>query len=116
MFRPSDIGAPHATLAEAVLQAVERCPRELHCLLYETVLVTGGTSLFNNFVQRLQQDLRPLVPEEMNLNVTHMPDPKLAAWQGGNVLAKRNDLGNICVTSKTMLSLESRLNNFFISL
>ncbi|CAK9003870.1 Actin-related protein 6 (dArp6) (Actin-like protein 13E), partial [Durusdinium trenchii] len=57
LFNPSILGLPQAGLSELVLQVLDLCPAEVRPVLQQNVIVTGGSSLFPNLVQRLQRDL-----------------------------------------------------------
>lgn len=87
LFRPSDIGLEQAGVAECVVQAVEACLPDLREALYSNVVVTGGSSRFPNFGERLQRELRALVPADMEIGLTHASDPLLATWRGGSLFA-----------------------------
>ncbi|GMF49163.1 unnamed protein product [Phytophthora fragariaefolia] len=72
LFNPSDIGINQAGIAETIVQAVEACPEELSGALYANILLVGGNTKFWNFRQRLEQDLRPLVPDVFDIEL-HEP-------------------------------------------
>lgn len=72
LFNPSDIGLGQAGVAEAIHQAVMACPEELHGALYANILLVGGNTKFVNFQERLEIELRPLVPMEYELGI-HVP-------------------------------------------
>jgi actin-related protein 6 len=86
LFNPADIGMEEAGLAETVAAAVKACHPQLHGLLYSNVLITGGTAQCPGFKERLETELRALVPDDYALNVTLIDEPHLAAWRGGAVL------------------------------
>lgn len=98
LFRPSDIGIEQAGVAECCRQAVEACLPDLREVLYNNVVVVGGSALFPNFEDRLRSELRQMVPAEYNLNVTRLPDPQLAAWQGGSIFAAADTFDSQVVT------------------
>lgn len=72
LFNPSDIGLGQAGVAEAIQQAVAMCPEELHSALYANILLVGGNTKFAHFRERLERELRPLVPMEYALEI-HAP-------------------------------------------
>ena len=43
----------------------------------------GGSTRCPGFRERLEAELRPLVPEHLPLTIREAADPVLAAWQGG---------------------------------
>ncbi|OIT34786.1 actin-related protein 6 [Nicotiana attenuata] len=98
MFRPADLGLNQAGLAECIVRAISSCHSHLQPLLYESIILTGGTTLFPHFAQRLEMDLRPLVPYKYRLKITTQEDPILGVWRGGSLLASSPDFDAMCVT------------------
>jgi len=87
LFNPSDIGVQQAGIPEAIVQAVNAVPEQYRAMLYENILLVGGNALFRNFKERIERELRPLVPEEYNIRI-HVPaSPLTTVWQGGNAVA-----------------------------
>jgi len=84
LFRPLDAGlTPDLVgLAEAIHQSVQACPRCYHAPLYQSICLTGGVSQLPNLKERLERDLRRLVPNELDMKVTMVEDPIFAAWKG----------------------------------
>lgn len=50
LFHPSDIGLNQAGVAEAVVQAVQAVHPALHPLLYNNIILTGGSPVSLLFV------------------------------------------------------------------
>ncbi|KAL7137738.1 hypothetical protein ABFS83_10G112800 [Erythranthe nasuta] len=98
IFRPADLGMNQAGLAECIVRAVNSCNPLLHPVLYESITLTGGNTLFPGFAQRLEKELRPLVPDEYKLKITTLEDPILGVWRGGSLLASSPDFETMCVT------------------
>ncbi|XP_009787478.1 actin-related protein 6 [Nicotiana tabacum] len=98
MFRPADLGLNQAGLAECIVRAISSCHSHLQPLLYESIILTGGTTLFPHFAQRLEMDLRPLVPDKYRLKITTQEDPILGVWRGGSLLASSPDFDAMCIT------------------
>jgi actin-related protein 6 len=69
LFHPSDIGIPQAGVAEAIVQSIQSCHPDLHGMLYSNIIITGGNTLFPNYKERLERELRAMVPAEYELNV-----------------------------------------------
>lgn len=87
LFHPSDIGIEQAGVHECAVQSAEACVPDLREALYSNVVLTGGSSLFPNFVPRLEAELRRVAPADCPIGVTHATDPLLAAWRGGSIFA-----------------------------
>lgn len=98
IFHPADLGMNQAGLAECIVRAVNSCHPYLHPLLYESIILTGGSTLFPRFARRLEKELRPLVPDDYRVKITAQEDPILGVWRGGSLLASSPDFEAMCVT------------------
>ncbi|WCJ30031.1 actin-related protein 6 [Euphorbia peplus] len=107
IFHPSDLGMNQAGLAECIVRAVNSCHPMLHPVLYQSIILTGGTTLFPRFAERLEMELRPLVPGEHQVKITTQEDPILGVWRGGSLLASSPDFEAMCVTKSEYEELGS---------
>jgi actin-related protein 6 len=98
LFNPSDIGMEQAGLAECIVQSAEACTPDLREALYANIVLTGGSIQFPNFEERLKQELRALVPGEVEIDVTRAADPIVAAWKGGSIFASSEAYPSQAVT------------------
>ncbi|PON94271.1 Actin-related protein [Trema orientale] len=98
IFHPADLGMNQAGLAECIVRAVSSCHPHLQPLLYQSIVLTGGSTLFPRFTQRLERELRPLVPDDFQVKITSQEDPILGVWRGGSLLASSPDFEGMCVT------------------
>ncbi|GAB2300308.1 Actin- protein 6 [Dionaea muscipula] len=98
IFRPADLGMNEAGLAECIVRSVNSCNPLLHPVLYESIILTGGSTLFPRFAQRLEKELRPLVPNDYQVKITVQEDPILGVWRGGSLLASSPEFEAMCVT------------------
>ncbi|KAL8149742.1 actin-related protein 6 [Apium graveolens] len=98
IFRPADLGMNQAGLAECIVRAVNSCHPYLQPVLYESIILTGGSTLFPRFAERLERELRPLVPDNYQVKISTQEDPILGVWRGGSLLASSPDFETMCVT------------------
>ena len=68
-------------------------------------MLTGGSTRFPNFSERLQRELRALVPSEFELGLTAAADPLNAAWRGGSLYAAAESFPSQTVTLGVGLAL-----------
>ena len=64
-FRPSDIGVAQGGIAQAAAEAAAAVHPDLRPLLLANVVAVGGLARCPGFAARLQAELRPLVPDEL---------------------------------------------------
>ncbi|MCO5611728.1 hypothetical protein L7F22_065986 [Adiantum nelumboides] len=98
LFHPADLGMNQAGIAECIVRAVNACHRDLHPLLYSSVVLTGGTTKLPGFKERLELELRPMVPAEYNLNIHAVDDPIVAPWRGGSLFASSEEFESCSIT------------------
>jgi len=82
LFNPSDIGIQEAGLPVAVMESLGVLPEALKAAMLANIVVVGGNSLITGFVERLESELRSLVPTDYLLNVTKAEDPIKHSWLG----------------------------------
>lgn len=98
LFHPSDISLPQAGIAELIHDAVSTVHPDLHGLLYSNIILSGGTCCCPGFRDRLITELRPLVPDQFDLNVSMPDNPITCAWQGGSSFAATPDYLEMALT------------------
>lgn len=102
LFNPTDIGIPSAGLPEAILQVLNSLQNEpLRAAMTENILLVGGSALLPGLKERLERDLRALLPAEHELRLLGAADPVKNAWMGGASLARdQGALRNVLVTKQ----------------
>ena len=100
LFHPSDIGINQAGLPELVTQAVDalRGSDFDPGLLYANVVLSGGCVNMPGFVDRFANELRKLVPDSLDLNITLPNDPQNCAFAGGLALARSDAFEELACT------------------
>lgn len=53
LFRPSDVGSKEAGLPEVIMQSLDALPEALRPVMLANVMVVGGNSLIDGFMERL---------------------------------------------------------------
>ncbi|XP_077211220.1 actin-related protein 6 isoform X2 [Tasmannia lanceolata] len=107
IFHPADLGMNEAGLAECIVRAVNSCHPHLHPVLFESIILTGGSTLFPRFAERLKRELRPLVRDDYQVKITTQEDPIRGVWRGGSLLASSPDFESMCVTKSEYEELGS---------
>lgn len=98
LFHPADLGMNQAGLAECIVRAINSCHPHLHPVLFSSIILTGGSSLFPHMKARLEQELRPLVCDDYKVKIVTQEEPMLGAWRGGSLLAASPEFESLCVT------------------
>ena len=108
MFEPSLVGVESVGVSELVFECVQECDMDSRMTMYENIVLSGGSTTFPGFGERLKKDLVDLYKERIlksdpnanvaksvnRVNVETPADRKYSVFVGGSVLAnimKDND-------------------------
>ena len=85
LFRPIDAGfqSDLVGLSQTIVQSVEACPEYYRPALYRSIYLVGGVALLPNLIERLEHELRSLVPSEYDIDISIGESPIDRAWIGG---------------------------------
>jgi len=87
MFQPALGGKELRGLHELTKKTVDECDMDVRRDLYGSVVMSGGTTMFNNMPERLNAELNNLVPEATKVKVVAPPERMISVWIGGSILA-----------------------------
>jgi len=84
VFQPSIAGVDQAGIVEIATGILtERLADSMYRDdILKDIFLTGGNTTFQGFEERLQQELRAVLPVEATLHVRKAKDPVLDAWKG----------------------------------
>nr|XP_022336668.1 actin-3-like isoform X1 [Crassostrea virginica] len=87
LFRPSLLGLEADGIHQQIHSCMMECGIDMRSTLYVNVVLSGGTTLFPGFAERLERELRALVPEHTRVRIVAPPERKFLSWIGGSILA-----------------------------
>jgi len=86
MFHPSLLGLEPSGIHQTIHNAIMKSDINIRKDLYKNVVLSGGTTMFPGFADRMQKELSDLAPTT-TLKIISPPERKFSAWIGGSVLA-----------------------------
>jgi actin-related protein 6 len=92
LFNPSDIGIQESGIPGAVMGSLSGLPEALKVGMLSNVVVVGGNSLIKGFIERLEDELRAIVPAQYLLNIVRAEDPIKHTWLGAARFASQPEL------------------------
>jgi len=87
LFDPSLIGLESPGAAQMLHDSLMRCDLDVRRHLIKEVVLSGGSSLFPGFGDRLLSETRKLVGPNTKVRILAPPERKYSAWVGGSILA-----------------------------
>ena len=73
------------------------CDPDVRKDLYSNIILSGGSTMFENFEERLYKEVKELAPQT-KVKVIAPPDRKYSAWKGGAILSKLSTYAEMWVT------------------
>ncbi|KAF2865939.1 actin family [Massariosphaeria phaeospora] len=100
LFNPTDIGIQAVGLPGSIIESLNVLPEALKVGMLANVVVVGGNALIEGFMERLEAELRALVPAEYLLNISRADDPVKHTWLGAARFASQPELLKGVLVSK----------------
>jgi len=102
LFKPSMIKKlPEGiySIAQACYDSIQKCDIDIRKDLYNNIVLSGGTSMFNGLPEKFTKEIKGLVPESMKeeVKVIAPPERRFASWIGGSVLSISSLLENMLI-------------------
>ena len=76
------------------------CDLDVRKDLYANVILSGGTTMFTGFGERLYKEIKELAPKTMKVKVIAGPDRKYAVWRGGSTLSTLSTFAGMWITKE----------------
>ncbi|XP_027895755.1 uncharacterized protein LOC114158457 isoform X1 [Xiphophorus couchianus] len=89
LFNPEMIGRDHPGMHESIFKSILRSDIDLRRSFLGNIILSGGNTLLPGLPERLQAEVKNLVPADMRVNVcvASPKDRRFLVWSGGAVLA-----------------------------
>ena len=87
LFRPSVYDIQALGVHEAVHQCIQNCDVDLRKDLYGNIVLSGGSTLFSGFRERLEEELVILAPQHARVRVIAPPERRYSAFLGAAIVS-----------------------------
>ena len=87
LFSPEVIGDESLGIPDMIVNSIAKADIELRTQLYSSILLSGGSTLFPGFGQRLLNEVKRRAPRDTYIKLLAPPDRLFSPWSGGALLA-----------------------------
>ncbi len=87
LFNPGLDGKEYEGIHKLTFDSIQKCDIDVRKDLYENVILSGGSTMFDGLAERLEKELTTLAPSTMKINITAMPERKFSVWIGGSIIS-----------------------------
>lgn len=98
LFNPALNGKEFGGVHKLTYQSIMNCDLDVRKDLYGNVILSGGTTMFDGFGERLYKEMKELAPATMKVKVIASPDRKYMVWKGGSTLSTLSTFGSMWIT------------------
>ena len=100
LFNPAMIGLEAVGIHQTTYNSIMKCDVDIRRDLYENVVMSGGTTMYEGIAERVEKEMVALAPPTMRVKVIATPERKYAVWMGGSIVASLSTFQQMWV-SKT---------------
>ncbi|KAL0391827.1 UNVERIFIED_CONTAM: actin [Sesamum radiatum] len=83
LFQPSLIGMEAAGIHETTYNSIMKCDVDIRKDLYGNIVLSGGSTMFPGFADRMSKEITGLAPRSMKIKVVAPPERMYSVWIGG---------------------------------
>jgi len=87
LFHPSIVGLEYPGIHELLACSISRADLDLRMALFSQIVLSGGSTMFEKFGDRLLNEVRKLAPKDIKIRISAPPERKFSTWIGGSILA-----------------------------
>ncbi|KAJ5075102.1 actin [Anaeramoeba ignava] len=100
LFEPKIIGIDLEGIHKLIYNSIMKCDISSRKDFFNNIILTGGTTLFPNFKERLEKEIKQIIPDKMKVKIIADPDRKYSSWIGGSILASLSTFQNMWISKE----------------
>jgi len=87
LFQPNLIGKEQAGIHTLTYDSIQKCDIDIRKDLYTNIVLSGGTTMFNQVDKRLDKEITSVAPASVKVKIVAPPERKYSVWIGGSILS-----------------------------
>lgn len=100
LFRPDLVGEECEGIHEVLAFAIQKSDMDLRRVLYSNIVLSGGSTLFKGFGDRLLNEVKKLAPKDIKIRISAPQERLYSTWIGGSILASLDTFKKMWVSKK----------------
>jgi actin-related protein len=90
LFQPPFRGIESCGIHETTYNSIMKCDVDIRKDLYANTVLSGGTTMYPGFADRMLKEIMALAPSTMKIKIIAPPERKYSVWIGGSRLASKS--------------------------
>ena len=100
LFQPSFLGMEFAGIHETYYNSIMKCDVDIRKDLYANTVLSGGSTMFPGFADRMLKEITALAPPVMKIKIIAPPEGKNTVWKGGSILASLSTFQQVWISKQ----------------
>lgn len=100
LFRPDLIGDECEGIHEVLTYAIQKSDTDLRRTLFSSIVLSGGSTLFKGFGDRLLNEVKKLAPKDIKIRISAPQERLYSTWIGGSILASLSTFKKMWVSKR----------------
>lgn len=100
LFRPDLIGEESEGIHEVLMYSIQKSDMDLRKMLYQNIVLSGGSTLFKGFGDRLLQEIKKNVAKDMKIRIAAPQERLYSTWMGGSILASLDTFKKMWISKR----------------
>ncbi|XP_033756370.1 alpha-centractin [Pecten maximus] len=100
LFRPDLIGEEFEGIHEVLEYSIRKSDMDLRRTLFSNIVLSGGSTLFKGFGDRLLSEVRKLSPKDIKIRISAPQERLYSTWIGGSILASLDTFKKMWVSKR----------------
>jgi len=98
LFQPIKLGKEFPGIHELTFQSIMKCDVDVRKELYNNIVMSGGTTMFNGIAERLNKEITALAPSTIKIKVVAPAERRFSVWIGGSILSSLSSFQSLWVS------------------
>jgi actin-related protein len=81
-------------------KAIMNCDVDIRKMFYGNILLSGGSTMFEGFAERLNKEMINLLPPTAKVKIISPQERKYSAWIGGSILASLSTFQGLWISKE----------------
>jgi len=100
LFKPELTGQEDFGAHEVLAMAVNKSDMDLRRLLFQNIVISGGSTLFRGFGDRLLSEVKAVAPKDVKIKISAPAERLYSTWIGGSILASLDTFRRMWISKR----------------
>jgi len=100
LFQPHLVGKEFGGLHDMVVESIGMSDIDLRRTLYQSILLSGGTTMMEGLGKRLLNEVKNKCVKDMKIKILAPPERKFSTWIGGSILASLGTFRRMSISAE----------------